>query len=177
MPAPTERDFGDGIRVFTGERVITHAGIAHLLGEEACRVLVLLAAETPDTPAIHAQASAGMLSLLGESSIESGVFCCGKCSVALWRHVAAGGLRACQPERLLRNGVKALNSERDGKSGWGYRFPFWYTTLALTEMGVSEARAELQHASLRLERTQRRSTTGLYTERHAVIAARALSLC
>lgn len=35
MFAPTGRDFREGVRVFTGERMRTRAGTAHVLGEEA----------------------------------------------------------------------------------------------------------------------------------------------
>jgi len=47
MFAPTQHDFANGIRVFTGERIITHAGTAHVLGEEACRMLTLVAVAEP----------------------------------------------------------------------------------------------------------------------------------
>lgn len=42
MFAPTARDFAKGIRLFTGERISSHAATAHILGEEACRALLLL---------------------------------------------------------------------------------------------------------------------------------------
>jgi hypothetical protein len=42
MIAPTERDFRDGAKMFTGEGIKTRAGCAHILGEEACRALILL---------------------------------------------------------------------------------------------------------------------------------------
>src|SRR6266542_5158782 len=41
MFAPTERD-ATGIRLFTGEVARSRVGVAHLLGEEACRVLSAL---------------------------------------------------------------------------------------------------------------------------------------
>ena len=44
MPAPTEKDFAEGARVFTGEQCTSGAGTAHILGEEACRALILLRA-------------------------------------------------------------------------------------------------------------------------------------
>jgi hypothetical protein len=42
MFAPTARDFQAGIRLFTGERITSGAGTSHILGEEACRTLLLL---------------------------------------------------------------------------------------------------------------------------------------
>src|SRR5512133_1597057 len=45
MIAPTPVDIKHGFRLFTGELVSTGAGVRHVLGEEACRVLVLLEAD------------------------------------------------------------------------------------------------------------------------------------
>jgi hypothetical protein len=42
MFAPTSRDFAEGIRLFTGERITSGAATGHILGEEACRALLLL---------------------------------------------------------------------------------------------------------------------------------------
>jgi hypothetical protein len=42
MFAPTAKDFADGIRLLTGERISSEAATAHILGEEACRTLHLL---------------------------------------------------------------------------------------------------------------------------------------
>jgi hypothetical protein len=42
MFAPTAHDFEAGIRLFTGERMNSGAGTSHILGEEACRTLLLL---------------------------------------------------------------------------------------------------------------------------------------
>ena len=47
MFAPTRRDCARGIRLFTGERISSGAATAHILGEEACRVLLLLDADVP----------------------------------------------------------------------------------------------------------------------------------
>jgi hypothetical protein len=44
MFAPTARDYSGGIRLFTGERVTSGAATGHILGEEACRALLLLGA-------------------------------------------------------------------------------------------------------------------------------------
>ncbi len=42
MFAPTSADRASGIKLFTGEAVKSKAAIGHILGEEACRVLILL---------------------------------------------------------------------------------------------------------------------------------------
>lgn len=175
MPAPTESDFAAGIRTFTGETVTTGAGIAHLLGEEACRLLCLLARDADEARTVHEKASRGMVARLTAGTADNGIYCCGKCSVALWRHVAAGGFPQLQPSRFLRNAVRALSRERDDKNGWGGRFPFWYTVLALAEMDFVEARAELRHATPRLERALLRPQKGVYAERRMTISKMALT--
>jgi len=42
MFAPTAKDFREGIRLFTGERITSGAATGHILGEETCRALLLL---------------------------------------------------------------------------------------------------------------------------------------
>ncbi|MEE8576086.1 MAG: hypothetical protein V3T31_02415, partial [candidate division Zixibacteria bacterium] len=41
MFAPTSIDRSNGVKVFTGEMVRSGAAIGHVLGEEACRALIL----------------------------------------------------------------------------------------------------------------------------------------
>lgn len=48
MFAPTETDYADGIRLFTGERISSGAATGHILGEEACRTLLLLKVKNSD---------------------------------------------------------------------------------------------------------------------------------
>ena len=96
FPAPTERDFREGLRFFTGERFRTRAGTAHSLGEEACRALILLNSRRKDVSEALKNASESMAARLRESvgkgyaRPRTGHYCCGRCSVALWRHVTAG---------------------------------------------------------------------------------------
>jgi hypothetical protein len=47
MFAPTPRDFSRGFKLFTGERIASGAATGHILGEEACRVLLLMDAGVP----------------------------------------------------------------------------------------------------------------------------------
>ena len=98
-----------------------------------------------------------------------GLYCCGKCSVGLWRNVLSGGLD--RREERLRRGALHLRSVRDGKHGWR-KFPFWYTVLALSEMDSSEATAELKYAAPALERAERRTaSSGVYARRRQQLAA------
>ena len=77
-----------------------------------------------------------------------GLYCCGKCSVGVWRNLLAGGLDR-REERLLR-GASHLRLVRDGDHGWR-KFPFGYTVLALSEMDTVEARTESKYAAPALE--------------------------
>jgi hypothetical protein len=92
--------------------------------------------------------------------------------VGLWRNLLSGGLS--RREERLRHGALHLRSVRDGEHGWR-RFPFWYTVLALSEMDLTEAKAELKYAAPVLERTATRPvTSAVYARRRQELAARAL---
>jgi hypothetical protein len=70
MFAPTRRDCTRGIRLFTGERISSGAATGHILGEEACRALLLLDANVPVAKVALARASRSMDKRLSQS--ESG---------------------------------------------------------------------------------------------------------
>jgi hypothetical protein len=70
MFAPTTRDFARGIRLFTGERISSGAATGHILGEEACRVLLLLDPDVPAAQEALDRATRSMDKRLGQS--ESG---------------------------------------------------------------------------------------------------------
>ncbi|MBM4038298.1 MAG: hypothetical protein FJ290_07280 [Planctomycetes bacterium] len=186
MFAPTESDRRGGMRLFTGERVATRAATAHILGEEACRALILLGG-TGILPVAHrleacatqgaalARATEGMLARLRAAEERErhmgrpwlGQYCCGRCTAALWRHLAAGGLE--RAEHHLAAGVEALRLSRDGEGRWR-RYPFHYTVLALSEMDISLAIDELRYAAPILQRLARRAPEGdaFATRRHTL---------
>ena len=64
MFAPSDSDFEFGVRTFTGEPLRSRAGVGHVLGEEACRSLILLNAPHPAAKAALVQATHGMLQRL-----------------------------------------------------------------------------------------------------------------
>ena len=171
---PTEQS--RGVVLFTGER-IGSASARHILGEEACRVLRLLRVRDTTVSAALARATAGLMSCLERAARDPrnsnpGLYCCGKCSVGVWRHLLAGGLDR-QDERLQR-GVKHLRSARDGQGEWR-KFPFWYTVLALTDIDAPDAKRELKYAAPLLERAASRaagSTTA--AKRRQTLAGREL---
>lgn len=70
MFAPTVRDCTRGIRLFTGERISSGAATGHILGEEACRALLLLDADVPVARTALARAIRSMDNRLKQS--ESG---------------------------------------------------------------------------------------------------------
>jgi hypothetical protein len=70
MFAPTPRDFSHGIKLFTGERISSGAATGHILGEEACRILLLLDANVPAAKEALARATRSMDKRLSQS--ESG---------------------------------------------------------------------------------------------------------
>jgi hypothetical protein len=174
---PAERE--KGIVVFTGER-ITSASARHILGEEASRVLRSLDVRDTTVQAALERANTGLMSCLARAALDPrntnpGRFCCGKCTVGLWRNLLSGGLDR-QEERLRKGVGQVLRANRAGEGKWRV-FPFWYTVLALSEMDVPEARKELEHAAPVLERTaQRPPASGLYAKRRHALASRVVGV-
>ena len=171
---PAER--ANGIVVFTGERM-TNASARHILGEETSRALRQLKVRHPNVTASLRAADQGLQRCLARWAEDPrhtnpGVFCCGNCSVGLWRNLLAGGLD--RQEERLRRGAAHLRSMRKAAHQWR-RFPFWYTVLALSEMDCVEARAELKHAAPELARYAKRAVpSSVYARRRHAIAVRAL---
>jgi hypothetical protein len=172
---PTERE--KGIALFTGER-INSASARHILGEESCRVLRLLDVRDKPVDAALDRADAGLMKCLERAALDPrhtnpGLFCCGKCSVGLWRNLLAGGLD--RHEERLRRGAGHLHSMRDGSGEWR-RFPFWYTVLALSEMECPEASKELKYVAAALESEAKRAPgSSTSAQRRHTLAHRALA--
>jgi hypothetical protein len=174
---PAERQ--KGIRLFTGEHV-TSASARHILGEEASRVLRWLDVPDAKIQAALERADAGLINCLARAALDPrnsnpGKYCCGKCSVGLWRNLLAGGLDR-QEERLRKGVGELLRTHRTGLGKWR-RFPFWYTVLALAEMDLPESRKELAYVAPVLERMVQRATpSNVYGKRRHELARRALKL-
>ena len=97
-----------GICLFTGER-ITSASARHILGEEACRVLQLLRVSDSAVKSALQRAMDGLTRCLQRAALDPcnsnpGRYCCGKCTVGLWRNLLAGGLDR-QEERLRKGEI------------------------------------------------------------------------
>ena len=172
---PAERS--KGIVLFTGERIAS-ASARHILGEEASRALRQLAVRDRSVTRALEAADDGLMRCLARAAEDArnrnpGLYCCGKCSVGLWRNLLSGGLDRC--EERLRCGALHLRSLRDDEHGWR-KFPFWYTVLALSEMDLAEARAELKHAAPALERTATRPVgSAVFARRRHELASRTLN--
>jgi len=175
MFAPTEQDFVEA-RVFTGETIASRAATGHILGEEAIRALQLLGVKTPEVRAALVRAKAGMEARVTDTASQPwGMYCCGRCSCAYWRNLAAGGLT--RAEARLVQGMKDMKARRLGTGKWR-AFPFFYAVLALSEIDLPGARAELRYAAPVLERYLRRPTTNETTsQRRHALAERALAKC
>jgi hypothetical protein len=172
---PAERS--TGIVLFTGER-ITSASARHIVGEEASRALRLLRVRDRSVKGALDAADEGLMRCLARAANDPrnqnpGLYCCGKCSVGLWRNLLSGGLT--RGEERLRRGAGHLRAARDGQQGWR-RFPFWYTVLALSEMDMPDAKAELKYAAPALERAATRpAASAVYPRRRQELAARVLN--
>ena len=178
MFAPTGVDRNNGITVYTGERIVSQVAIAHILGEESCRALILLNVTGTDVKEALNRATVGMLGRLRQSENAGrvqGLYCCGKCSAAYWRHVLAGGLDRNE-ERLLA-GMQELKSLRIGNGRWR-RFPFYYTLLALSEMDIRPAADEMRYAAPLLERSVKKTMLeNKFQKRRHILAEKVLSKC
>lgn len=184
LPSPTDSDHRKGIQVFTGERINTGAGVAHALGEEACRALSELGISDRKVKSALERAKEGMLPLLRDARQREantgrtfyGEFCCGTCSAALWRHLAAGGFLEAQPEEWLEAGVASLKRHRLDTGRWR-RFPFYYSLLVLSELNTKAAVDECRHAAPACERLVSRlaGKRGKVDRRRREVAERVLA--
>lgn len=178
MFTPTDQDYKSGIRLFTGERVTSGAATGHILGEEACRVLILLDVKDKQVKSALERASQGMLSRMERSESESttyGTYCCGTCTPALWRHLGAGGLK--DGEKRISAGLRVLKRHRNDEGRWR-RFPFYWSLLALSEIDPSLAREEMRYTAPVLERyVKRTARKDKYQERRHILAERVLTEC
>jgi hypothetical protein len=178
MFAPTERD-ACGIRLFTGEPVRSRVGIAHQLGEEGCRILTALQVKDRIIQAALSRAVQGMTARLAEADqrgYDTGVYCCGSCSAGYWRNLALHLFP--RAEERLRKGLRQLKQLRRGDGTWR-RFPFYYTSLALTEIGADLAKAEMRYAAARWRRILPRLAAAEDTiaQRRAAVGRRLLEQC
>ncbi|MFB3893106.1 MAG: hypothetical protein ACE15C_13905 [Phycisphaerae bacterium] len=176
MPALTDKDYRSGGKLFTGERVGSHAGLGCKFGFEALRAMILL-----DKAGRARELSRKVTDWMDKTQKDYarlghhiGMYCCTSCSGAMWRLAAVGGI--AKHERLLADGLGTLRAWRDGKGKWG-RFPFFYTLLALSEIDLPAARAELKYAAGVCEKVAGRPAADGYAKRRKALAERVLAMC
>ena len=179
MFAPMPQDFKNGIKLFTGEEITSRVAVAHILGEDCCRILPLL--ETHDAKiekSLHLaiQSLTDRLNYSEERSYGIGMYCCGRCSTAYWRNLVVNHLPRW--EERLREGMKALKKLRVGDSKWK-RFPFYATCLALVEIGEEIAGDELRYCAPFWEKNLKKigSSKGTHSKRRFAVGERLLEMC
>jgi hypothetical protein len=167
--SPTNTDFENSIQLFTGEELNSVASAIHYLGQEAARIVCLFGKDTPVVLETYERAIQWMRSF--ETFTSHGTHCCGRCTIAYWRHFWVGDFD--HKEEALRNGLKVLKNERDGKGKWK-SFPYYYTLLALSDIDLAPARAELYYTLPVMERYLKADKPGLYYKRRKAIIEHAL---
>lgn len=146
---PTNQDLSQGVRLLTGERMLSNAGTRHVLGEEALRTVIVW--KLRSSPAVK-QALESFNDLL-EAGAKSGSWCCYTCTTAFLRTLAV--TKPDKWDRILEKGLNRIKKARTADGRW-HGFPFYYMLLTLSEMDNPSARAELRHASKIAERLLKR---------------------
>jgi len=169
MFAPTPLDFEQGIHVFTGER-LTSASARHIMGEEAARAVWLLGRQDPEVRKAYDQAIFWMHK--AQDSFQEGTFCCGRCTLAFWRHTMVADFP--EKEKLISKGLRTMKAHRLGDGKWR-RFPFYYAIYTLLGLELEPAREELMYAGAVMERLATASRRGVFSHRHQMIIEKALA--
>ena len=174
MFAPMAADFKTGVKLFTGEKITSSASVAHILGQETCRAMILMDDPRKVVRDALSAARQGMADrCLRDSESLGGMYCCGKCSVAMWRHLLVSGRPDTQ--RRLTAGLKSLKSYRDDTGHWR-RFPFYYTLLALSEIDLPAVVREIRYAAPHCEKLlKRKPRDDHFDNRRRTIAERVLA--
>jgi len=146
---PTNQDLSKGVRLLTGERMLSDAGTRHVLGEETLRAVIIW--KLGSSSAVK-RALKGFNDLL-EAGAKSGRWCCYTCTTAFLRALAVA--KPDKWEGILEKGLNRIKKARTADGRW-HGFPFYYTLLTLSEMDTSYAQAELRHASKIAERLLKR---------------------
>ncbi|MGE5124085.1 MAG: hypothetical protein ACM3H7_06170 [Acidobacteriaceae bacterium] len=168
MSAPTAQDFEVGIRLFTGERLVS-ASARHIMGQEAARAAWLIGQSDPTVRETYNQATSWM-----KENIEfqnSGTFCCARCTLAFWRHFQAGNFE--NQGTLIRKGLQSMGERRTGDGKW-HNLPFHYAVYTLLDLDIDLATLELEYARPAMEKYLQRPKAGIYTERRLAICMKAL---
>ncbi len=170
MFAPTDADFEQGIRLFTGER-LQSASARHIMGQEAARLIWLFGSADPIVRAAHERASDWMAD--SHEFQETGTFCCGRCTLAFWRHFRVGNFE--NKTGLISKGLQTMKQYRFADGKWS-RYPFFYSIYTLVDLDLTPAREELTYARPLMERYLKHPREGTYSKRRIRILQRALEI-
>ncbi len=163
MSAPTQADFTNGIRLFTGEKLVC-ASARHIMGQEAARATWLLGRSDSTVCNAYNQATGWMHEV--QDFQTSGTFCCGRCTLAFWRHAWVGDFD--QKEAHIVKGLQNMKEMRLGDGKWR-NFPFFYAVYALSELELEPARSELHYARPVMERYIKRAPLEVFSKRKIAI--------
>jgi hypothetical protein len=148
----------------------------HIVAEETSRVLIQFAKIAKRKIPELERSNEILLGGIKASEREGkpvGTYCCGPCTVGLWRHMSVGGFGSYS--KKLGKGLEVLKSYRDGKGKWG-RFPFYYTLLALSEINHPTAKKEIEYARPQIERSlSRMKKNGKFSGRRYDLLSNILS--
>ncbi len=191
MFAPTASDYVLGALTFTGEPVVSAAGAAHILSEEACHALYRLGVDAPEPRAALQRARTnifrridgdwgrGLILLCdhAENRIPPGAKLNERELSDRSDNAPLQGLFCCATcsvslwRHLLASGraddeqrlENGLAGLKRSRDGKGRwkRFPFYYTLLALSEIDLPAARDEIHYALPTIERALRRLARNL----------------
>jgi hypothetical protein len=163
LPAPTSSDFDQGMRVFTGERLVS-ASARHIMGQEGARAAWLLGGNDPDVRMAYNQATSWMHT--APEFEKTGSYCCPRCSLAFWRHTWVGDFE--DKVSHLVKGLHFMKNLRLGDGKWR-NFPFFYAVYTLSELNLDPARDELKYARPAMERSMKKARSDVYSKRRVAI--------
>lgn len=143
----TAKDWKSDLRTFTGERFTSPASLNHIHAQEAGRALNILKRHTSlKMPALQ-ESNKNFIKLFlkdEQCGKHEGTFCCGPCTVSLWRNMSVGGYGSYG--KKLNNGFSILKKFRKNDGEWS-RFPFYYTLSVLLESAkLPNAIEEIEYA-------------------------------
>jgi hypothetical protein len=170
MFVPSPGEYEAGVRLFTGERLRTRVATRNVLTLEAARILSALASERADVRKALSRTSVAM----GHACFAASHCVIGECahsSIAYMRGAASD--RGGDHRKWIEDHLRVIRAHRDGKGRWK-RFPFYYSLLALLEVGTPSANAELEYARPACRRVTGRAPSDDYASRRRRILERVL---
>ena len=163
-------EFDRGVGLFTGERLRTRTAARSVLTLESARILSLLGDEREDVHEALSRTSIAMRHACFAAS-HCVIGECAHSSIAYLREAAAD--RSGKRRKWIEKHLALIREHRDGSGRWR-RFPFYYTLLALVEVGTPAANAELEYANPACQRVFERASNGEHAARRRDVLRRAL---